>query len=67
MLGYPFAMGDRITKVMPAPVMGKDVPLAEIFDTDARALRRGRRVPRAVRGRRRGQEGRRHRARASRG
>ncbi len=32
-LGYPFAMGDRITKVMPPPVMGKDVPLAKIFDT----------------------------------
>ena len=31
-LGYPFAMGERITKVMPPPVMGKDVPLAEIFD-----------------------------------
>ncbi|HJQ01628.1 MAG TPA: DNA polymerase III subunit alpha [Jatrophihabitans sp.] len=31
-LGYPFAMGDRITKVMPPPVMGKDVPLAGIFD-----------------------------------
>jgi DNA polymerase-3 subunit alpha len=31
-LGYPFAMGDRITKVMPPPVMGKDVPLARIFD-----------------------------------
>jgi len=31
-LGYPFAMGDRITKVMPPPVMGKDVPLAKIFD-----------------------------------
>ena len=26
-LGYPFAMGDRITKAMPAAVMGKDVPL----------------------------------------
>ena len=33
-LGYPFAMGDRITKVMPPPVMGKDVPLAKIFDTE---------------------------------
>ena len=65
-LGYPFAMGDRITKVMPPPVMGKDVPLDKIFDTDPRALQRGRRVPRAVRGRRRGQEGRRHRPRASR-
>jgi len=30
-LGYPFAMGERITKVMPAPVMGKDVPLKQIF------------------------------------
>jgi DNA polymerase III subunit alpha len=32
-LGYPFSMGERITKVMPPPVMGKDVPLAKIFDT----------------------------------
>ncbi len=31
-LGYPFSMGDRITKVMPPPVMGKDVPLSKIFD-----------------------------------
>ncbi len=31
-LGYPFAMGDRITKAMPAAVMGKDVPLKQIFD-----------------------------------
>jgi DNA polymerase III subunit alpha len=31
-LGYPFAMGDRITKTMPAAVMGKDVPLKKIFD-----------------------------------
>ncbi|WP_152363568.1 DNA polymerase III subunit alpha [Microlunatus speluncae] len=36
-LGYPFAMGDRITKAMPPPVMGKDVPLKKLFDqTDAR-------------------------------
>ena len=27
-LGYPFSMGDKITKAMPPPVMGKDVPLA---------------------------------------
>jgi DNA polymerase-3 subunit alpha len=33
-LGYPFSMGERITKVMPAPVMGKDVPLKKIFDKD---------------------------------
>ena len=32
-LGYPFAMGDRITKAMPPSVMGKDVPLTGIFDT----------------------------------
>ncbi|MFL6161187.1 MAG: DNA polymerase III subunit alpha [Jatrophihabitantaceae bacterium] len=32
-LGYPFAMGDRITKLMPPPVMGKDIPLAGIFDS----------------------------------
>ena len=31
-LGFPFAMGDRITKAMPAAVMGKDVPLSGIFD-----------------------------------
>ena len=31
-LGYPFSMGDRITKAMPAAVMGKDVPLQQIFD-----------------------------------
>ncbi|GAB2879162.1 DNA polymerase III subunit alpha [Nocardioides pacificus] len=33
-LGYPFAMGDRITKAMPAAVMGKDVPLKELFDPE---------------------------------
>ena len=65
-LGYPFAMGDRITKAMPPAVMGKDVPLAGIFDPQPPALQRGRRVPRAVRGRRRRQEGRRHRHAASR-
>jgi DNA polymerase-3 subunit alpha len=32
-LGYPFSMGDRITKVMPPAVMGKDVPLSKIFDS----------------------------------
>ena len=31
-LGYPFSTGDRITKAMPPPVMGKDVPLRGIFD-----------------------------------
>jgi DNA polymerase III subunit alpha len=31
-LGYPYAVGDRITKAMPPPVMGKDMPLAGVFD-----------------------------------
>jgi DNA polymerase-3 subunit alpha len=36
-LGYPFAMGERITKAMPPAVMAKDVPLNKIFDkTDPR-------------------------------
>src|SRR4030095_11806907 len=26
-LGYPFSLGDRITKAMPPAVMGKDIPL----------------------------------------
>src|SRR5689334_15476000 len=33
-LGSPYALGDRITKAFPPPVMGKDVPLAGIFDAD---------------------------------
>ena len=32
-LGYPFSMGERITKAMPPAVMGKDVPLNSLFDT----------------------------------
>lgn len=31
-LGYPFAMGDRITKAMPPDVMGKGVPLYALHD-----------------------------------
>jgi DNA polymerase III subunit alpha len=31
-LGFPYGIGDKITKAMPAPVMGKDIPLAGIFD-----------------------------------
>ena len=31
-LGMPYSVGDRITKAMPKPVMGKDMPLAGIFD-----------------------------------
>ncbi len=31
-MGFPYALGDQITKKMPAPVMGKDIPLQGIFD-----------------------------------
>jgi DNA polymerase-3 subunit alpha len=31
-LGYPFALSDKITKAMPPAVMGKDIPLTGIFD-----------------------------------
>nr|WP_275889340.1 DNA polymerase III subunit alpha [Nakamurella flavida] len=31
-LGMPFSVGDRITKVMPPPVMGKDVPLSKVWE-----------------------------------
>jgi len=40
-LGYPFSMGDRITKAMPAAVMGKDIPLKEIFDPEHRRFGEG--------------------------
>ena len=33
-LGYPFALGERITKALPPPVMGKDIPLSGVFDPD---------------------------------
>ncbi|MFI5492060.1 DNA polymerase III subunit alpha [Actinoplanes sp. NPDC051859] len=33
-LGYPFAVGDRITKALPPDVMGKGIPLSGIFDKD---------------------------------
>lgn len=32
-LGFPYAVGDRITKAMPPAVMGKDIPLSGVFDT----------------------------------
>jgi len=33
-LGYPYAVGDRITKAMPADVLGKGIPLSGILDKD---------------------------------
>ena len=32
-LGFPYALGDKITKAMPPSVMGKDISLAGIFDS----------------------------------
>ncbi len=40
-LGYPFAMGDRVTKAMPAAVMGKDIPLKQLFDSEHRRYGEG--------------------------
>jgi DNA polymerase III subunit alpha len=33
-LGYPFQHGERITKALPADIMGKSIPLDGIFDTE---------------------------------
>src|SRR5690349_8398495 len=40
-LGYPFAVGERITKAMPPPVMGKDVPLSGLFDPEHKRFNEG--------------------------
>jgi DNA polymerase-3 subunit alpha len=31
-LGFPYSVGDRITKAIPPPVLGRDMPLAGVFD-----------------------------------
>jgi DNA polymerase-3 subunit alpha len=33
-LGFPFGMGEKLTKAMPPAIMGKDIPLTGIFDKD---------------------------------
>ena len=33
MLGFPFGMGEKLTKAMPPAIMGKDIPLSGILDT----------------------------------
>src|ERR671932_1984896 len=33
-LGYPFSLGERMTKAMPPAVMGKDIPLSGIFNPE---------------------------------
>ncbi len=32
-LGLPYAVGDKISKLMPPPVMGRDMPLRDVFDS----------------------------------
>ena len=34
-LGMPFSVGEKLTKAMPPPIMGKDMPLSDIYDKDA--------------------------------
>ncbi len=33
-LGYPYAIGEKLTKALPPSVMGKDISLAGVFDPD---------------------------------
>ena len=33
-LGYPYALGERLTKALPPPIMGKDVSFHGVFDKD---------------------------------
>jgi DNA polymerase III subunit alpha len=33
-LGFPYALGDRITKAFPPPVLGKEMPLSGVFETE---------------------------------
>ncbi|MCI7551095.1 MAG: DNA polymerase III subunit alpha [Actinomycetaceae bacterium] len=33
-MGYPFEMGDRLTKAMPPAIMGKDIPVNDMFNKD---------------------------------
>lgn len=32
-LGYPYAIGEKLTKALPPSIMGKDISLAGVFDT----------------------------------
>ena len=38
-LGYPYAVGDRLSKLLPTAVMGRDVSLADCFDEEAARYR----------------------------
>jgi DNA polymerase-3 subunit alpha len=32
--GFPYSLGDRITKAFPPPILGKDMPLSGVFEPD---------------------------------
>ncbi len=69
-LGYPYAVGDKVAKAMPPLVMGRDTPLDACFELDPEVrgrLQGGLRAPRDVRRGSRREEGRRRRPRASKG
>jgi DNA polymerase-3 subunit alpha len=40
-LGYPFAVGERLTKATPDPVQGKDLSLRDVFDPSHERYREG--------------------------
>ncbi|MDR2380178.1 MAG: DNA polymerase III subunit alpha [Bifidobacteriaceae bacterium] len=40
-LGYPFSLGERLTKAFPAPVQGKDLSLTDVFDPQHERFREG--------------------------
>ena len=63
-LGYPFAMGERITKVVPRRGHGPRHAAVRHLRPGPSALRRGRRVPPALHRRARRAKGRGHRPRA---
>ncbi len=47
-LGYPFAVGEKITKAFPPAVQGKEIPLAAVFDEDNPRYAEAVRTPQAV-------------------
>jgi DNA polymerase-3 subunit alpha len=40
-LGMPYAVGEKLTKVMPPPIMGKDISLGEIMDKTSPRYKEG--------------------------
>jgi DNA polymerase-3 subunit alpha len=40
-LGMPYAVGEKLTKVMPPPIMGKDISLGEIMNKDSPRYKEG--------------------------